>query len=355
MTPSKSASQYDEAIRFFVLHSFPKRALEERWRTFLSGVDSPSAYDSPAFFLEPYWEGKHPFAVLAFKASEMVGVVTGLHFSDRVICGLPSRPQLCVKDDDNGKVTETLRRGVLWESGPAKLIEIFSWHATPLPTFEGHGFQEKTLEGDVVLDLRLGAEALFKQFHENRKRNIRAAIRHGVEVSEEKTEEDVGAYWEVYRRWQDTERKKIQAGCSFSEVKQIHELSANHRRFIARFKGKPIAETSVRFCPCGLIEYTGNCSLDEFNSLRPNDLLIWRTIEWACQQGFHKYSLGAAHAFLTKSGGVIEPIDRYRLDRTFLHRYEWKENVQSLPHRLFHALPAPLQRVTRDTLKQLMR
>jgi hypothetical protein len=351
---SKSnAAQSDQAARFSVLHAFPQRELEQRWRDFLGRVDCPSAYHTPAFFLEPYWEGKRPFAILAFKHGEMVGVLTGLHLRDRVISGLPSRPQLCIQDDDGGAVADALRKGLLWEAGPASLVEVFSWHSTPLPAFEENGFREKQLEGDVVLDLRLGAEALFKQFHDNRKRNIRAAIRNGIEVSEEKTEEDLAAYWEVYRGWRETERKKIRAESSFTQVKKVHELSAIHRRFLARYKGKPIAATSVRFCPTGLIEYAGNCSLDEFIGLRPNDLLIWRTIEWACKQGFPKYSLGAAHPFLAKSGGVVEPIDCYRLDRSFLHRYELKENLRDIPRALFHVLPVPLQQAARASLKHL--
>ena len=85
--------------------------------------------------------------------------------------------------------------------------------------------------------------------------------------------------------------------------------------------GQVIAATTVRFYPKGLIEYSSNCSLDAFMDLRPNDLLIWRTIQWACEHGFKKYSLGASHPFLQKCGGVLVPISRYRFDRTFLHRH----------------------------------
>jgi CelD/BcsL family acetyltransferase involved in cellulose biosynthesis len=74
--------------------------------------------------------------------------------------------------------------------------------------------------------------------------------------------------------------------------------------------------------------------------LRPNDLLIWRTIEWACQQGFTKYCLGGAHSFLRKSGGSIVPICRYRLDRTFLHRRDLKENIRARARSLMDGAPA---------------
>jgi len=346
--------QREEDAELSVLHGFPSRELEERWRDFLRRADSPSAYDTPEYFLEPYWEGKRPFAILASSRGEVVGVLTGLHLGDRVISGLPTRPQICAKDN-SGEIADVLLKGLLQEAGSTKLLEVYSWHSKPLPTFEQKGFRRRQLEGDVVLDLRLGAERLFKQFHENRKRNIRAAIRSGIEVSQVETAQDLADYWQVYCGWQETKRKKVQADSSFAQVKKVHELSANHRRFLARYQGKPVAATGVRFCPAGLIEYAGNCSLDEFVGLRPNDLLIWRTIEWACQQGFTKYSLGAAHPFLRKSGGVVEPIDRYRLDRSFLHRHELKENLRSIPRSLVYVLPAPLQQTARALRKRLLR
>jgi Acetyltransferase (GNAT) domain len=345
----------EEEVYFSVLHGFPPRELEERWRDFLGRVEYPGAYHTPEFFLEPFWEGKHPFAILAFKQGEMVGVLTGLHLRHRILSGLPSRPQLFIKDDNGGVVTDTLLKGLLRETGPTKLVEVFSWHSTPLPTFEEYGFRKKQLEGNVVLDLRLGAEALFKQFHDSRRRNIRTAMKKGIEVSEVKTEEDLAAYWEVYCGWRGTGRKKVRADSSFAQVKKVHELSANHCRFLARYKGKPIAGSTVRFCPAGLIVYADNCSLEEFIRFYPNDLLIWKAIEWACKQGFPKMSLGGAHIFLRRCGGVVEPIDRYRLDRTFLHRHELKGNLLAIRTALFHVLPVPLQQVVRALRKRRVR
>src|ERR1017187_8244717 len=62
-----------------------------------------------------------------------------------------------------------------------------------------------------------------------------------------------------------------------------------------------------------------------------NDLLIWKTIQWACEQGFWKYSLGGAHPFLRKWEGTIVPIYRYRLDRTFLRRHDFREDLSRQP------------------------
>jgi len=178
-----------------------------------------------------------------------------------------------------------------------------------------------------VLDLRRGPDALYKDSHENRKRNIKAALKQGVEVVPEQTAEDVAAYWEVYSAWRKTERKVIHHNLSRAAIEKIHTLTGNNLRFLARYQGKVIAATGLRFYPGGLIEYANNCSYDEYMYLRPNDLVIWRTIEWACEKGFSAYSLGGAHPFLRKSGGRLIQIYRYSLDRSFLHHQELTENL----------------------------
>jgi lipid II:glycine glycyltransferase (peptidoglycan interpeptide bridge formation enzyme) len=172
------------------------------------------------------------------------------------------------------------------------------------------GYRELALEGDVVLDLRPGAKFIFDHFPLNRRRDIRKAMRSGIEVSE-----------------------------------------ANHRRFLARYKGEVIAACGVRFYPGGLVEYANNCSRDEFLRLCPNDLLVWRMIEWACENKFPALSMGGAHPFLRKWGTTVVPVHRYRLDRTFLHRVELREEAMAQIRQLIHRLPPPLQ----TTLKTLVR
>lgn len=343
-------SKAGEEIHSWVLYGFPPHDIELAWRNFLGRAPCPGAFEAPEFFLDPHDKGKKPFAVCAFRDAEMIGVLTGFHLRKRVECGLSTRPQICMKPNDEENAAGALLRGLLLEASTTKLIEVFSWHSMPLGCFEQNGFRRKQLLGNVVLDLRPGPQALFQQFHENRKRNIRAALRNGIEVSEVSTDDDLASFWEVHCGWRRSERKKIRAYESLSQVRTINQLRNNYRRFLARYKGQAIAATHVRFYPGGLIEYVGNCSLDEFIGLRPNDLLIWRTIEWACQQGFTKYSLGAAHPFLRKSGGTVEPIDRYRLDLNFFHPEQLKEDLAAIARRMFRMTPDPVQRLLTHTL-----
>ncbi len=340
-----------DPMSFLILHDYPPPEVERPWREFLSRIDSPAHYDSPDYFLEPHWTGKRPFAVLVIDQARVIAVSTGIHLQEGVSCGLAPRPQTRIDDKaDALRAADSLVEGLLQEAGRETLISVFSWSWLPLPSFECRGFLRRELEGNVVLDLRMGADALFKQFHENRKRNVRVAQKNGIEVSEATTPEDLTAYWSVYSAWRRTERKKIMHDQSFEAAEKRQSMRQNHRRFLARYKGEVVAATGLRFYPGGLVEYANNCSLDQFMHLRPNDLLVWKTIQWACEQKFTTYSMGGAHPFLRKSGGTIVPIHRYRLDRSFLHRYDLKDNLRAKTRSLVLKAPGGMVSVIRKLL-----
>ena len=342
------------AERTFVISHGPLSTdLEALWRQHLERVEDPAHYNSPEFFAEPYWEGLQPFAILSLERGKVVGVLTGHHTEFGLTCGLQSRPQISIdKTADPLSVSDALCEGLLYEAGHAKLITLFSWSGAQLAGFEQQGYRCSQLEGNVVLDLRQGVDALYKNFHENRRRNIRTAVRKGIEVREETTQEDLAAYWEVYSAWRNTKRKTIHHDRSFAALEKVHNMRGNHRRFLAFYKGKAVAATGVRFFPGGLIEYANNCSLDEFIHLRPNDLLIWKTIQWACEMGFSKYSLGGAHPFLRKSGGTVIPTCRYRLDRTFLHRHDLRDDILGIARKAFHSMPNPIKNRIRKVFRK---
>lgn len=345
------ASTFPAEHQFVVSHGSLSVELEKLWRQHLERVDDPAHYNSPEFFLEPCWQGLQPFAILALEQGRVVAVVTGTHMGDRMICGQRGRPQVSVeRNADALAATHTLAQGLMSEAGRAKLITLFSW--TRLPGFEQQSYRACEREGCVVLDLRRGAEELYKDFHETRKRNIRAAVRNGIEVREATTMEDLAAYWEVVSAWRNTKRKTIRHACSFAAAEKVHSMRGNHLRFLASYQGRVIAVTGVRFFPGGLIEYANNSSLDEFTHLRPNDLLIWKTIQWASAMGFSRYSLGSSHPFLRKSGGTLVPTYRYRLDRTFLRRHDLKEYTAAIARKMFYSMPTPVRGSIRKVLRK---
>jgi hypothetical protein len=337
-----------EQLDFEIVREFPAPALELAWRECLDRVDAPAHYNAPEYFHEPNQAaGVRRFAVLATQESRVVGVLTGEHDGDHAVCGQISRPQICLDETaDRMVAVDALAQGLLTESRSAKLLTVYSW--SPLEGFMRCGFRERKLQGVIVLDLSQGPEVLFKQLDKKRRNCIRYAMRQPLEIFEAMTERDVEDFYSVYSSWFGTARKKIEGQkfpLDFFQERFRHK--ENIRIFLARSRGKTVAGITLRFFPGGLVEYSNNSSLDDSLHLRPNDLLLWRAIEWACGAGFARFSLGGAHRFLREFGGKLTPIYRYRLDRTPLRRHDLRENLADWGRKKLHRMPHPVEKAIR--------
>lgn len=330
-----------------VLREAPGPELEKAWRAFLARADFPVHYTTPEFFREPFFAGMRPFAVLARTEGRVVGVVTGIHEGHEVISGLTPRPQTSLDETvPILPVSRTLADGLLQEANGAELITVYSWKA--MPGFVERGFRlTKRDDAIVMLDLSRGPDRLFKDFSENRRTNIRKAIKRGVEVALATTAEEFAAYYRIYAEW--SRRKGIPVVAA-EDLARALTLTENRRLYLARFEGRIIAGVIVRFTPGGLIEYTANASLEEEQGVKPNDVLHWRVIEWAYAQGFTRYSLGGAHLFLRKFGGVTLPVYRHRRDCTWLRRHDHRDAAVELAAGAVRRLPPAVGRGLRRLL-----
>ena len=346
-------------MRYEILHKFPDVSIESAWRDLLGRIEVPSHYDAPEYFFEPHWTGKKPFAILAIEdsheANHAVAILTGIHDGEQVVSGLPSRPQIAVDPKaDTAVALETLRQGLLKESGKSKLLTVYSWPALELSAFAARGFRRRQMQGNVVLDLTQGANALFQQFSKDRRRNIRYAEKHGITVQLATSRDHFHRAYEVYLAWHDSERKALTGvRRTFENFEAAQLLTRNRRLFLAELEGKVIAINMFRFYEGGLFESAANYSFEEFLHLKPNDLLQWKGIEWACAQGLRRHSLGGAHPFLTRFGGTVVPIIRYRMDRTLLRQHDLREAVERIARtRLQQMSPGVQEKVRRALGKQ---
>jgi hypothetical protein len=337
-------------MNFEILHEFPAADLERAWRDCLAHVEFPSHYNTPEYFLEPYFAGRRPFAILALEGNAVTGVLTGLHEGNQIHCGLPSRPQICIDPGKDSSATQrALMEGLLSEAGRAELITVFTWPSLELPVFANRGFRRRQLPGNVVLDLSQGADAVFKQFSKDRRRNIRFAEKNGIEVQLATTPQDIAEAYEVYKAWRETDRKELSGiPFTFEVFERAAQLTSNRRLFLARLSGRVVAINIFRLCPGGLFESAANSSLEEFMHLKPNELLQWRGIEWACNQGLRRHSLGGSHQFLLRFGGTVVPIIRYRLDRSWLRKHDVRDAVRDLGRETLRKLPPSLEKQVRS-------
>jgi hypothetical protein len=233
--------------------------------------------------------------------------------------------------------------GLLAEAASAKLVDLFVWSdAAPLVDPR---FRKKQYEGVAMLDLSCGPDALFRRFSENKRRNIKRAIKCGVSVEPANDRAKVSDYYSICIEWS---RRKGLSIAGEDEFHQTMALKNNRLLLLARHEGKIVAGIVIRFSPHGVMEYAANSSLQNALHLRPNDLLHWRAIEWGCREGMTHYSLGGAHLFLRKFGGEIVPTTRLRLDLSTFRRFAIGDWIADRAEQARPLIPGRLATVARS-------
>jgi len=322
-----------------LITQYPDDVLQDAWNEFLADASYPTHYTAPNFFTDPYIRGER-FAVLAFEGGKIAGVLTGVDNGGRIVSGLPVRPQVVFrKGCDSTAALQALLEGMLEHGGGSlELIDLHTWE--PVEKAESLGFRTRVCTGEdsiIMLDLAKGEDQIFREFSQTRRNELRKAIKNGViEIKELETDEEISELYEIHVDWN---RRKGNRPDPFEDFERATKQRENRKVFIAVHDGKIIAGSYFRFCPGGVVEYAANNSLPEFQNLRPNDLIGWRAIQWACAGGFTHFSMGGSHLFLRRFGGEVFTAWHYRLDRTFLKRHEVKETLKKLAVKTYLSLP----------------
>ena len=336
--PHQTAPVYD------ILHRLPGGAIESSWRDCLAQSDFPTHYTAPEYFLEPGFCNKGPFAILSLSGREVTAVLTGTNDGAYVQSGLSVRPQIVFsRRADRVRAMTNVVDGLLLEAASAKLVDLFVW--SDIATLVDPRFRKKQYEGVAMLDLSRGPDTLFRKFSDNKRRNIKRAIKSGVSVEPANDPAKVSAYYSVCVEW--SRRKGLPVPAE-DEFHQTMALKNNRLLLLAHHEGKIIAGVVIRFFPHGVMEYAANSSVQNALHLRPNDLLHWRAIEWGCREGMTHYSLGGAHLFLRKFGGEIVPTTRHRVDLSIFRRFTIGDWIADRAEQARPLIPGRLATVARS-------
>ena len=337
-------------MKHIILTSMPDGELADRWNEFAAGAPFATHYVTPNYFTDPYIRGSR-FAVLAEDDDrEIAAVLTGVVDGERVISGMFSRPQMVFRRGiDRSQAVAALVEGITQISEPAKLVEMYSWE--PMPEIADHSMQMRPSNETtsvVMLDLADGADAIFAKFSQTRRNEIRKAVKQGlVEVKELETDQELA---EIYRIHCDWNERKGNSPDSFEQMRTAVSQTENRRVFIAKANGKVVAGSFYRFCPNGVVEYAANFSMPEYQKLRPNDLIGWHAIKWACEGGFSHFSMGGSHLFLRRFGGEVLQTYRYRRDRSLFKMHDLRENAREVGAQAYRRLPANVRNGIRNIL-----
>lgn len=337
-------AESEKIMVYKVFTEHPDELWTRKWNDFLADALFPTHYTTPNFFVDPFVRGGRRFAVLALENEKITGVLTGVDSGKSIVSGLFVRPQICLSKMANRRETAGAFLEGMREKGgdDLEVIELFSWH--PVTEFEEFGFQAREYggeQGTIMLDLTRGADELFKDFSQTRRNELRKAIRQDqVQISEVETKEELAELYQIHCDWN---RRKGNQPDKFEDFEIAWQQKDYRKIFIAKHEGKVIAGSYYRFCPGGVVEYAANNSIPEYQKLRPNDLLGWHSIQWACREGFPLYSMGGSHLFLRRFGGEAVSTYRYKLDLTLLKVHQLKETVNDFGIKTYKRLPEPVR------------
>lgn len=328
-------------MKHIVLTTKPDGDLAAKWNRFLAKSPLATHYVTPNYFIDPYVRGER-FAVLAVDHNDhVVAALTGVRAGEKLISGMFSRPQMVIRDDsDGGEAIQALLSGLKEFGGGDKigLTEIYSWKA--VPEFTRHGMRTGLSNGAtsvVMIDLSVGHDAIFAGFSQTRRNELRKGLKIGlVEVKELETEGELTELYQINCEWN---ARKGNTADSFEQMKTAASQRENRRIFIAKADGRVIAGSFYRFSPGGTVEYAANNSRPEYQKMRPNDLIGWHAIQWACENGFKYFSMGGSHLFLRRFGGEIMTTYCYRQDLSRFRMHDLRENAVQIGLGAYRRLP----------------
>ncbi|MHA1267715.1 MAG: lipid II:glycine glycyltransferase FemX [Candidatus Helarchaeota archaeon] len=191
--------------------------------------------------------------------------------------------------------------------GMGKLLDILGY--TEVGKFNGY-----------IVDFGNGIEDLWKNIDHNKRRNIKKAMKEKVEVYQSHDYEDLKTFYSMLEAARERGGFSTYPLSWYSACWEIYprELS---RVFLACWRDKVVS--GVFTIIHGNTVYSmGAGSFKEGWEARPNDILHWKVMEWACENGYNKYHMG-----LVSEPPPVEGSNEWGVWRW---KREWRGNLEKI-------------------------
>jgi Acetyltransferase (GNAT) domain len=199
-----------------------------------------------------------------------------------------------------------------------------------------------------TLDLRIGEGHLFSGLRDSTRRNIKKAVKEGVEIVISDTLEAVSSFYALNRT---TRKHHGLPPQPFSFFRAIHEyLLSKEQGFVvvASYQGKSVA-AAIFFHLGRKALYKYGASSLENQSVRANNLVMWKAIEHLSKDGFESLSFGRTdmdhdglRQFKNGWGPEEYSINYFRHDLRQNKFVEEQRRVHSCSKAIFGRLPIPV-------------
>jgi lipid II:glycine glycyltransferase (peptidoglycan interpeptide bridge formation enzyme) len=232
-------------------------------------------------------------------------------------------PIVCVETGENLQFVGSLVKEIEAYCRRKRIIQALfsvfgSWKLQEV--FHKMNYSAGRKANEYVVDLEEGVEKLWMKIHHNKRRNIKKALGQGVEINQSHSNEDLKTFYSLLNA-------SVKRQGFIPYPRPLFEAIWNNynpelsKVFLANWKGRSVSGVFV--VVQGKTVYALNAgSLVEGWEVRPNDIMHWKVMEWACANGYLKYNLG----------GVSEPPPTERSSSWGIWRWkrEWNGNLERI-------------------------
>lgn len=134
-------------------------------------------------------------------------------------------------------------------------------------------------------------EELWKRIEHNKRRNIKKAQSQGVKVICSGNEDTLASFYEMHVISGKRAGFTPQPFSYFDSFLKVFGAEDRAKVFLTMFNDSPVAGVFV-VVHCDTAYALGAGSMEETWQVRPNDILHWKAMEWACKEGLTYYHMG---------------------------------------------------------------
>ena len=147
----------------------------------------------------------------------------------------------------------------------------------------GYAFHQIQLSSDF--------DAISKRIHPMHRRNARTAIHQGVNIVWGSQPEHLNAFYQLHLQTRRRQGAPIQPK-RFFELLYSHLIAPGLGSIVLAYQGAQCLAGAVFLYWQSTFTYKYGASDIHYLSLRPNDLIFWSAIQWACEHGYKVFDMG---------------------------------------------------------------
>lgn len=195
---------------------------------------------------------------------------------------------------------------------------------------ENMGYSISDVSHTYKVGLHKNSEELWKSIAHNKRRNIKKAQEQHAEVVQLKSYDALVSFYEMYKSSSDRVGFAAYSFDYFNAYHKVFGARENMRVFLTVLDDKPVAGVFVVVHGDTAFALAAGSRKDVWH-VRPNDLLHWKAMEWACGEGLSWYHMGH----------VFEPIPTENSPGWSLWRWKREWNGQLKKYYIYHKVYMP--------------